>query len=113
VQVLGEGSSPVDRDLAALKPTQVFDLAKEGDSRAMEILRFVAKILANTITDISLLLNLDMVVIGGGVGTHPSLCREMDNLVQRHEFARPVLRSSGLGTEAQLFGAIAFGLREV
>jgi glucokinase len=113
VQVLGEGSSPVDRDLAALKPTQVFDLAKEGDSRAMEILRFVAKILANTITDISLLLNLDMVVLGGGVGTHPSLCRETDNLVQRHEFARPVLRSSGLGTEAQLFGAIAFGLREV
>ncbi|MGB9406197.1 MAG: ROK family transcriptional regulator [Terracidiphilus sp.] len=105
--------SQVEGELTSLKATQVFDLAKEGDSRAIEVLRFVARVLANMITDISLLLNLDMVVLGGGVGTHPSLCRETDNLVQRHEFARPALRSSGLGTEAQLYGAIALGLRQV
>ena len=105
--------SQVESELTSLKATQIFDLAKEGDSKAIEVLRFVAHILANTVTEISLLLNLDMVVLGGGVGTHQSLCRETDNLIQRHEFARPVLRSSGLGTEAQLYGAIAMGLREV
>ena len=99
--------------MASLKATQIFDLAKEGDGRAIEVLRYVARIVANMITDISLLLNLDMVILGGGVGIHPSLCRETDHLLQRHEFARPVLRSSGLGTEAQLLGAIALGLRRV
>jgi glucokinase len=113
LRVLRATAPQVDRELTSLKATQIFDLAKEGDSRAIEVLRFVARILANMITDISLLLNLDMVVLGGGVGIHPSLCRETDNLVQRHEFARPALRSSGLGTEAQLLGAIALGLKQV
>jgi glucokinase len=113
LRVLRANSSHTNRELASLKATQIFDLAKEGDSRAIEVLRFAARILANMITDISLLLNLDMVVLGGGVGIHPSLCRETDNLVQHHEFARPVLRSSGLGTEAQLLGAIALGLKQV
>jgi glucokinase len=113
LQVLRGSVSQVESELTSLKATQIFDLAKEGDSKAIEVLRFVAHILANTVTEISLLLNLDMVVLGGGVGTHQSLCRETDNLIQRHEFARPVLRSSGLGTEAQLYGAIAMGLREV
>jgi glucokinase len=113
LQVLRGSVSQVESELTSLKATQIFDLAKEGDSKAIEVLRFVAHILANTVTEISLLLNLDMVVLGGGVGTHQSLCRETDNLIQRHEFARPVLRSSGLGTEAQLYGAIAMGVREV
>ncbi len=113
LRALRAEDSQVEGELTSLKATQVFDLAKEGDSKAIEVLRFAARILANMITDISLLLNLDMVVLGGGVGIHPSLSRETDNLVQRHEFARPVLRSSGLGTEAQLYGAIALGLRQV
>lgn len=112
-RVLLGSASQAQGELASLKATQIFDLAKEGDATAIEVLRYVARIVANMITDISLLLNLDMVILGGGVGTHPSLCRETDNLLQRHEFARPVLRSSGLGTEAQLLGAIALGLRRV
>jgi glucokinase len=113
LRVLRASPLRVQKNMASLKATQIFDLAKEGDSRAIEVLRFSARILANVVTDISLLLNIDMVVLGGGVGTHQSLCRETDKLVQRHEFARPVIRSSGLGTEAQLYGAIALGLREV
>jgi glucokinase len=112
-RVLLGSSSQEKGELASLKATQIFDLAKEGDGGAIEVLRYVARIVANMITDISLLLNLDMVILCGGVGTHPCLCRETDNLLQRHEFARPALRSSGLGTEAQLLGAIALGLRRV
>ena len=112
-RILLAGASPAQGDQATLKATQIFDLAQQGDSRANEVLGFVARVVASMITDIALLLNVDMVILGGGVGTHPSLCRKTDNLLQRHEFARPVLRSSGLGTEAQLLGAIASGLRQV
>lgn len=112
LRILRESASPVESGLTSLKATQIFDLASEGDSRAIELIHTVAQILANSITDISLLLNPDMVVLGGGVGAHPSLCQETDKLLQRQEFARPVLRSSGLGTEAQLYGAIAAGLKQ-
>jgi glucokinase len=112
LRILRESASPVERGLTSLKATQVFDLASEGDSRAIDLIHSVAQTLANSITDISLLLNPDMVVLGGGVGAHPSLCQETDKLLQRQEFARPVLRSSGLGTEAQLYGAIAAGLKQ-
>jgi len=112
LRILRESDTPVESELASLKATQIFDLAREGDSRAIDLIHSVAQTLANSITDISLLLNPDMVVLGGGVGAHPSLCQETDKLLQRQEFARPVLRSSGLGTEAQLYGAIAAGLKQ-
>jgi glucokinase len=112
LRILRESDMPVESELASLKATQIFDLAREGDSRAIELIHSVAQTLANSITDISLLLNPDMVVLGGGVGAHPNLCQETDKLLQRQEFARPVLRSSGLGTEAQLYGAVAAGLKQ-
>jgi glucokinase len=112
LRILRESDTPVESELASLKATQIFDLAREGDSRAIDLIHSVAQTLANSITDISLLLNPDMVVLGGGVGAHPSLCQETDKLLQRQEFARPVLRSSGLGTEAQLYGAVAAGLKQ-
>jgi glucokinase len=112
-RVLKASAAPIAEELATLHATQILDLASEGDPRAIEVQRYAARILANMITDIALLLNMDMVILGGGIGTHPSLCRETENLLQRHEFARPVLRSSGLGTEAQLLGAIASGLKRV
>jgi len=99
--------------LNALKATQIFDLAAEGDRAAGELVRYTAAILADTIADISLLLNPDVVVLGGGVGSHPELCRGTEKLVQRHEFAQPMLRSSSLGTQAQLFGAVSISLAAV
>jgi len=59
------------------------------------------------------LLNPAVVVLGGGVGSHPELCRATDQLVQRHEFAQPSLRSSSLGTQAQMHGALSASLSAV
>jgi glucokinase len=96
-----------------LKASQIFDLAAEGDHAAGEVVRYTSGILADAIADISLLLNPEVVVLGGGVGSHPELCRATEKLVQRHEFAQPALRSSSLGTQAQLHGAISVSLSAV
>ncbi|CAN5513582.1 ROK family protein [soil metagenome] len=96
-----------------LKASQIFDLAAEGDRAASEVVRYTAGILADAIADISLLLNPEVVVLGGGVGSHPELCRATEKLVQRHEFAQPMLRSSSLGTQAQLHGAVSVSLAAV
>ncbi|MCU1321200.1 MAG: hypothetical protein JWM43_849 [Acidobacteriaceae bacterium] len=96
-----------------LRASQIFDLAAEGDRAAGEVVRYTAGILADAIADISLLLNPEAVVLGGGVGSHPELCRATEKLVQRHEFAQPMLRSSSLGTQAQLHGAVSVSLAAV
>jgi len=96
-----------------LKASQIFDLAAEGDRIAGEVVRYTSSILADAIADISLLLNPQVVVLGGGVGSHPELCRATEKLVQRHEFAQPMLRSSSLGTQAQLHGAVSISLSAV
>ncbi|MDP9038550.1 MAG: ROK family transcriptional regulator [Acidobacteriota bacterium] len=106
------GTSRID-GLEGLKASEIFDLAADGDRMAGEVLRYTSTILADAIADISLLLNPQVVVLGGGVGSHPELCRAVEKLVQRHEFARPLLRSSGLGTQAQLHGAVSVSLRAV
>jgi glucokinase len=107
------GSRAKLAELNGLKVSQIFDLAAEGDRVAGEVVRYTSGILADAIADISLLLNPEVVVLGGGVGSHPELCRATERLVQRHEFAQPVLRSSSLGTQAQLHGAVSVSLSAV
>lgn len=100
-------------EMRALRATQIFDLAGEGDRCAGDVVRFTATILSDAIADISLLLNPAVVVLGGGVGSHPELCRITEKLTQENEFAQPMLRSSSLGTQAQLYGAVSVSLLAV
>jgi glucokinase len=99
--------------LKMLKPTEVFDLAAEGDRTATEVLRYVAGVLTDAITDICLLLNPEVVVLGGGVGSHKELCRATEKLIRKHEFAQPHMRSSSLGTQAQLYGGLSLSLAAI
>lgn len=102
---------PAGSEMYGMRAPQIFDLARDGDPMAAEVMGHTAGLLADAVADIALLLNPEIVVLGGGVGAHPELCRATEALVHRHEFAQPELRSSSLGTQAQLFGAIAVGLR--
>jgi glucokinase len=97
-------------EASSLHASQIFDLARDGDPLAIEVLHFVATLLSDIITDIALFLNPSIVVLGGGVGSHPELCRLTQTILQQHEFAQPQLRSSALGTQAQLFGALSLSV---
>ena len=110
VKALARTAAPAQAELGRLRATQILDLARDGDPIASEILAATAALLADAIADISLVLNPELVILGGGVGSHPDLCRHTSMLVQRHEFAAPQLRSSSLGTRAQLFGAISLSI---
>jgi len=98
--------------LTKLRATEVFDLAVDGDRLAGEVVQYTAQILANCISDLALALDPEVVILGGGVGSHGELCRVTEKLLQRNEFARPVIRSSSLSTQAQLHGAISVSLSE-
>ncbi len=102
-----------DAALARLRAPHIFDLAQEGDPLALKVLTYTAEILAGVIATIALLFNPSLIVLGGGVGSHECLCRATESFVARSDFARPQLKSSSLGTQAQLFGAIALSLSAV
>lgn len=97
-------------DLEALRATEIFDLAVDGDRLALQIVHYAAQILVDCIVDLSLVLDPEVVILGGGVGSHHELCRITEKLLSRNEFAKPQLRSSSLGTQAQLQGALSLSL---
>ena len=107
---LEQRSSPANAELMRLRADQVFDLARDGDPVAREVLTYTAGLLADAVADIALLLNPELVIFGGGIGSHPELCAAAQRLMERHEFAQPELRSSALGTRAQLFGAVSLSV---
>ncbi len=109
-RLLGRKPSAAGAGLGKLRADQIFDLACDGEPLATEVITYAASLLADAVADISLLLNPQLVILGGGVGSHAELCRVTQSLVERHEFARPQLRSSSLGTRAQLFGAISLSI---
>jgi len=102
-----------EAELAELRAPQIFDLAQEGDLLALEVLQSTAGILADAIATLALVFNPDLIVLGGGVGSHDRLCRETDRLLRNADFAPPRIRTSFLGTQAQLHGAISLSLSAV
>jgi len=109
-RLLGRERRANATELAKLRATEIFDLAVDGDRLAAQIVQYAAQILANCIVEMSLTLDPEVVILGGGVGSHPELCRGTERLLARNEFAKPQVRSRSLGTQAQLHGAIYMSL---
>jgi glucokinase len=101
--------SPVKR--RQLKATEIFDLAQSGDARARGVLMQSARILADAIADVSVILNTSQVILGGRVGLHSALFEATRRILERNEIARPRLTLSTLGEDAQLYGAIWLALK--
>jgi glucokinase len=113
-KALERGKSRPPAEMLQLRASQILDQAAQGDRIAQEVAAKTAALLADAIADIVLLLNPQLVVLGGGVGSHPELCRLTQAMIERHELAnRLIIRSSSLGTHAQLRGAISTSLEEV
>ncbi|MEO6911359.1 MAG: ROK family transcriptional regulator [Edaphobacter sp.] len=112
-RLLHKRGATADASLMKLRATQIFDLAQEGDRIASEVLHYTAHILANCLSDLTLVLDPEAIIIGGGVGSHVELCRLTTGFMEQNEFARPEVRSSSLGTQAQLHGAISISLSAI
>ncbi len=108
VAALG-GSGPAELDAAA-----VFAAARQGDPVASAAVDTVAERLARGLSALLLLLDPEMVVLGGGVSAagEPLLAA-----IRRHlrplSMTEPVLALSALGDEATALGAVRTALTDV
>ena len=106
-------SGQTDAALTSLRGSQIFDHAATTHSTAPAahaVLLNVATLLADAISTITLLFNPSLVVLGGGVGSHPALRTETERILAVSAFPHPTLRTSKLGSQAQLHGAVALSL---
>ena len=102
-----------EASLRGLRGAQIFDLAEKQDADALAVLRFAAGVLAEAVITIALLFNPALVVLGGGVGSHECLRREIEGLLCGGDFTYPEIRLSSLGSDAQLHGAISLSLSAI
>ena len=93
-----------------IRVADVWDLAASGSAEAKRILRQHATILADVILDLALTLNPNVVLLGGEVGNHPALLREVNALLEGSEFAVLRVALGALGVTAVLLGAVSIAL---
>jgi glucokinase len=93
--------------------TAILDLASAGDAGATKIARKRAEIVADIIVDLSLILNPNLILLGGEVGGHPALIDFVRQQLQGSEFAVPRVGSGTAGNRAVLWGAIALALEAI
>lgn len=89
----------------------VFVLAKAGDARALLVVEDEARRLAFLVASVTAVIDPELVVLGGGVGSDTSLLQApMEAALRRTTPLVPRIVAGGLGDGAVLSGAIAMGL---
>ncbi|WP_224285316.1 ROK family protein [Streptomyces sp. LS1784] len=102
-----------DGDSAARQLTakQVFERARAGESAAVRAVEWEAERLAYAVAVLSAVLDPDLVVLGGGIGSSADLLLEpLEQALHRLAPMRPTLAPSLLGEEAVLLGAVSTAL---
>lgn len=106
--LVASSAVPLPPDLTA---TEIFELAGTGQPLAVAVLAETARVLAAAVYNICLVINVPMVVFGGGVGVHPVLLTAIRaRLRDHHAHASTRLVPSALGADAQLLGAIRLAI---
>lgn len=91
----------------------VLNLAQTGDPLARKLILHRAGVVADVIVNLSLVLNPGLILLGGKVGSHPTLLSFVTKELEQSEFAIPKIATATLGDFAVLWGAIAVALESI
>ncbi|MGI5505023.1 ROK family transcriptional regulator [Lentzea sp. CA-135723] len=100
-----------ERGLTARTAREVFSQARSGDARALEVVRLEAERIAFLVAAVTAVIDPELVVLGGGVGSNVDLLLEpMEAALRTMTPLAPRIVAGSLGDGAVLSGAIAMGL---
>jgi predicted NBD/HSP70 family sugar kinase len=99
------------RGVVARSARAVFELARSGDEQALEVVRAEAERLAFLVAAVAAVIDPELVVLGGGVGSNVDLLRSpLEAALRTMTPLAPRIVAGSLGDGAVLSGAIAMGL---
>jgi predicted NBD/HSP70 family sugar kinase len=90
----------------------VFELAQSGDRDAGRVVELVARRPGSAIASAIAVVDPELVVLGGGIGSNPSLLAPVRATVAELVPMTARIETSKLGDKAALYGALAVALRE-
>ncbi len=97
--------------LTARSAKDVFRLARAGDASAEQVVRVEAERLAFLVASVAAVVDPELVVLGGGIGSNADLLIEpMDAALRTMTPLAPRVVAGALGDGAVLSGAVAMGL---
>ncbi|MGW4208418.1 ROK family transcriptional regulator [Lentzea sp. NPDC004789] len=100
-----------ERGLAARTAREVFSAARAGDALAVEVVRLEAERLAFLVASVAAVIDPELVVLGGGVGSNVDLLlAPIEAALRTTTPLAPPIVAGSLGDGAVLSGAIAMGL---
>jgi predicted NBD/HSP70 family sugar kinase len=100
-----------ERGLAARTAREVFSAARSGDAQAAEVVRLEAERLAFLVASVAAVIDPELVVLGGGVGSNVDLLlAPVEAALRTMTPLAPRIVAGALGDGAVLSGAIAMGL---
>ncbi|MEV8442911.1 ROK family protein [Actinosynnema sp. NPDC051121] len=98
--------------LPARSAREVFAAARAGDGRALAAVRDEAERLAFVVASVVAVLDPELVVLGGGIGSNTDLLQEpVEAALRRMTPLAPRIVAGELGDGAVLSGAVEIGLR--
>jgi predicted NBD/HSP70 family sugar kinase len=89
----------------------VFERARAGDERAAAVVQGVARRLGIAIATVCAVIDPELVVLGGGIGSNAALVAPVRSTVAALLPLAARVETSRLGDKAALYGAIAVALR--
>jgi predicted NBD/HSP70 family sugar kinase len=95
---------------AARTAQEVFELARTGDDDAGAVVEHIAARLGSAIATVCAILDPELVVLGGGIGSNPLLLSPVRGAAAALVPLTARIETSLLGDQAALRGAIAFAL---
>ncbi|GLY63594.1 ROK family transcriptional regulator [Amycolatopsis taiwanensis] len=101
-----------EQGLSVPTAKEVFELAREGDQRALRVVEEEAERLAFVVSSVTAVIDPALVVLGGGIGKNIDLLAEpLNRALANATPLRPEIVPSQLGEEAALTGAITIAVR--
>jgi predicted NBD/HSP70 family sugar kinase len=106
------------RDASGQSPTpieaahEVFELAQRGDVTARRVIDQVSRRLGAAIASVIAVIDPELVVLGGGIGSNPALIAPVRTTVAELLPLTTRIETSTLGDRAALHGAVALAVRE-
>jgi glucokinase len=92
---------------------EILTMAQAGNERAAGIVQHRADIISDILINLSLILNPNLILLGGEVGSHPVLIELVQKELEGSEFAVTRIAASSLGEKAVLWGAVSLALQEL